>query len=288
MSPDQATLSIVIVNWNTREYLLGALKSIYDAPPDYCIQVIVVDNASTDSSAQAVQDAFPQVELVASDTNLGYASGNNVGMKLATGDYVLLLNPDVELEPDALNRAVAIAKTKDKLSALGARQITPEGTIQRSVRGFPKPASVFYEAIGLSRLFPRSKLFGAYRMTWFDYKSEMHVDQPMGTFLLIPSPVLKEVGLLDEQFPIFFNEVDWCYRASLQGYVAWYSPEVELLHYGGGSTRQVKPKMAWESRRSLLDYYWKHYRGIAYLPIFWIASAASYIQTKIVSSKRAK
>ena len=287
MTEVRPTLSIVIVNWNTRDYLIGALNSIFDAPPNFPIQVIVVDNASTDGSAEEVAKRFPKVELIASKTNTGYAAGNNIGLKPATGDFVLLLNPDVVLKPDALSKAVKIAKSKSNLSALGAKQISPDGSNQRSVRGFPTPLSVLFEVLLLSRLFPKSRLFGAYRMTWFDYKSEMQVDQPMGTFLLIPRLVLDEVGLLDEQFPIFFNEVDWCYRASLKGYNAWYSPEVELFHYGGGSTRQVKPQMAWESRKGLLDFYRKHYQGLVYVPVYWLAVAASYVQAKIVSSKRA-
>ena len=283
---DRPTLSIVIVNWNTRDYLHGALNSIYSAPPDFEVQTIVVDNASTDGSAEMVLLDFLDVDLIASPINTGYAAGNNIGLKRAVGEYILLLNPDVVLPNGCLQKAVEIIRAKPGVSALGVKQLSPDGSIQRSVRGFPKPASVMYEALGLSRVFANSRLFGAYRMTWFDYSREAPVDQPMGTFLLIPRVVLEQVGLLDERFPIFFNEVDWCYRASLLGMTAWYTPEVEILHYGGGSTRQVKPKMAWESRKGLLDFYRKHYTGVHRLPIYWLASAASWLQAKTVSARR--
>ena len=283
---DSPTLSIVIVNWNTRDYLIGALSSIYNVLPNFDVQTIVVDNASTDDSANTVLARFPNVELVALPTNTGYAAGNNIGLKRACGEFILLLNPDVVLPAESLQKAIDIVRSKPGISALGVKQLNPDGSIQRSVRGFPRPISVMYEALGLSRIFAQSRLFGAYRMTWFDYSHEAPVDQPMGTFLLIPRHVLEQVGLLDERFPIFFNEVDWCYRASLLGLTAWYTPEIEILHYGGGSTRQVKPKMAWESRKGLLDFYRKHYPGLRYLPIFWLASAASWLQAKIVSARR--
>ena len=279
-------LSIVIVNWNTREMLLDALRSIYDAPPTFPFEVIVVDNASTDGSAAAVQSDFPQTHLIANPVNAGYARGNNQGLEASTGDNVLLLNPDVILPPGGLETAVELLEHRSRVAALGVKLANPDGTQQSSVRGFPTPLSVFWEAIGLSRLFPRSAFFGAYRMTWFTYDREAEVDQPMGTFLLIPREALTDIGLLDEQFTIFFNEVDWCYRAKQKGWKILYSPEVEVVHYGGGSTRQVRAKMAWESRRGLLDFYRKHYKSPVYLPLIWLASAASWVQAFMVSRKR--
>lgn len=279
-------LSIVIVNWNTRDYLLGALRTIYSAPPPFAFETIVVDNASADGSAEAVRREFPGVTLLANDRNAGYAAGNNQGIAAATGDYVLLLNPDVEVPPGALEGAVRIAERTPRLGALGVRQLNPDGAVQPSVRGFPTPANVLCEALGLSRIFPRSRRLAAYRMRWFGYDREADVDQPMGTFLLIPRPALEDVGLLDERFPIFFNEVDWCYRARQRGWRIVFTPEVWITHYGGGSTRQVAPAMAWESRRGLLDFYRKHYSSPAFLPIFWLAAAASWLQALLTARRR--
>jgi GT2 family glycosyltransferase len=242
---DRPRLSVVIVNWNTRDYLLGALKSIYDAPLTFSFEVIVVDNGSTDSSAEAVAREFPQVNLIANPENNGYAAGNNQGLRASNGECVLLLNPDVVLPRGGLERAIEILSGRPEVGALGVRLVDPDGTPQRSVRGFPTPWAVFCEAVGLSRLFPMSPTFASYRMSWFTYDHEAEVDQPMGTFLLIPRRALEEVGLLDERFPIFFNEVDWCYRARQKGWKILFSPEAEIVHYGGGSTRQVSAKMAW-------------------------------------------
>jgi GT2 family glycosyltransferase len=164
--------------------------------------------------------------------------------------------------------------------------VNPDGSPQRSVRGFPTPASVAVEALGLSRIFPGARRLSAYRMPWFDYDQEAEVDQPMGTFLLIPRKTLDDVGLLDERFPIFFNEVDWCYRARRKGWKIVYWPGIEVVHYGGGSTKQVRAKMAWESRRGLLDFYRKHYRSPLFAPVFWLTAAASWVQAKWASRKR--
>lgn len=288
-TPPQAgepVLSIVLVNWNTRDYLLGALKSIYDSPPSFPFEVIVVDNASADGSARAVAEQYPQATLLASASNEGYARGNNLGLKASTGRCVLLLNPDVVLPPVGLERAVAVLESRPDAGALGVRLVNPDGTVQRSVRGFPTPLSVLWEATGLSHLFPNNRLFGAYRMTWFTYDLEAEVDQPMGTFLLIRRAALDQVGLLDEQFTIFFNEVDWCYRARRQGWKILFTPEVEVVHYGGSSTKQVHAKMAWESRRGLLDFYRKHYGSPLFAPIFWLAATASWLQAYAVSRQR--
>ena len=175
-------LSIAIVNWNTRRLLIGALESIFREPPTFKMEVIVVDNASSDQSAEAVKLEFPQVVLIANTNNRGYAEGNNQAIEASTGNFVLLLNPDVILPEGSLKRAIHFMHDRPQAGALGVRQVHPNGKLQRSVRGFPTPTAVFWELIGFSRLFPKNKRFGAYRMTWFAYDSIIEVDQPMGTF----------------------------------------------------------------------------------------------------------
>jgi len=280
------TLSIVIVNWNTRELLLGALKSIYDALPSFPFEVIVVDNASADDSVEGVARGYPDVRLIANLENLGYAKGNNQGFEASSGEFILLLNPDVVLPPGGLEKAVCLLEARKDVAALGVRLVDPDGTVQRSVRGFPTPAAVLFEATGLSRLFPNSRTFGAYRMGWFGCDVEAEVDQPMGTFLLIPRKAIDEVGLLDERFPIFFNEVDWCCRAKQKGWKILFSPIVEVVHYGGSSTKLVSARMAWESRNSLLAFYRKHYRSLLFTPVYWLAAAASWLQAYFTSKRR--
>lgn len=281
-------LSVAIVNWNTRDLLLDALASLYAAPPSFPFEVIVVDNASADGSAEAVADRFPQVCLLANQTNTGYAQGNNQAMERARGAYILLLNPDVLLPPGGLEKAVAFMEQRPEAGALGVRQVYPDGKLQRSVRGFPSPLAVWWELIGLSRLLPQARAFGAYRMTWFDYTHEAEVDQPMGTFLLIRRAAMEQVGLLDENFPIFFNEVDWCLRCKRAGWKIYFTPDVEIVHYGGASTAQVGAAMAWESRRGLLRFYAKHYRAVWHWPLRLLIAATSWPYAWLQARRRAQ
>lgn len=279
-------LSIAIVNWNTRDLLLQALESIF-AHPAPSLEVIVVDNASSDGSADAVRAQYPQVHVIANSHNAGYAEGNNQALRLAAGSYILLLNPDVILPGGALTNAVAFMEAHPKAGALGVRQVHPDGSLQRSVRGFPSPLAVLWELLGLSRLLPNSRTFGTYRMTWFGYDREIEVDQPMGTFLLLSARAVREVGLLDEAFPIFFNEVDWCLRCKRAGWSIYFVPDIEIVHYGGASTIQVGAAMAWESRRGLLTFYQKHYSGALFWPIRTFISLVSWPYAWLQSRRRA-
>ncbi len=258
-------LSICIVNWNTRDYLRECLAALMKYPPQGVeTELIVVDNASGDGSAAMAAQEFPHAIVIANSNNRGYAEGNNQALERATGEYLLLLNPDVVVHSESLTRAVAFMTVHPEAGALGCRLMELDGGTQRSLRSFPDPAPVLWEFLGLSRLFPRSRRFGAYRMTWFDYNSLIEVDQPMGSFLLLTRAAFERVGLMDPQFPIFFNEVDWCWRAKREyGIRIYYAPEVAVTHYGGGSTRQVKASMTRESHRSLLRFYEKHYTSLA-------------------------
>lgn len=267
-------LSVCIVNWNTRDFLRECLNALLQFPPVNAeMEIIVVDNASADGSAQMVAAEFPAVVLIASAANLGYAEGNNLALKRATGDALLLLNPDVVVHTESLTRAAEFAASRPKLGAFGCRLVGADGKTQSSLRSFPDPGPVLWEYLGLSRLFPRSRVFGAYRMTWFDYESVIEADQPMGSFLWLSRAAYERVGGLDPQFPIFFNEVDWCRRAKRDGFPIYYTPEVVVTHYGGGSTRQVKRGMVRESHRSLLRFYDKHYPDL-FPPFQWLLRAA--------------
>jgi GT2 family glycosyltransferase len=268
--------------------LLDALRSIYESSARTGVvpQVIVVDNASSDGSAQAVASAYPQVSLIANADNRGYAAGNNQAIKCAQSPYILLLNPDVILPDNCLRPALEFMEAHPDCGALGIRQVHPDGTLQRSVRGFPTPQTVLWELLGFSRLFSASRRFGAYRMTWFTYDTVAEVDQPMGTFLLIRQKTMEQVGLIDEQFTIFFNEVDWCLRCKRAGWKIFFTPDAQIVHYGGASTVQVGAAMAWESRRGLLQFYAKHYHAPLYLPLRAFVALASWPHAWLQARKR--
>ncbi|MBL8048318.1 MAG: glycosyltransferase family 2 protein [Chthonomonas sp.] len=253
-------ISILIVNWNTCDLLRACLASCREHAPD--AEVILVDNASTDGSAGMVQAEFPEVRLLAETTNHGYAKGNNLAIAVASGDTLLTLNPDTELQPDTLDVTLRALHEQPKVGVVSCRFIGPDGETQRSVRGFPTLGGI---ALDLLRLPNR------YRQSNFDYTRSQVCEQPMGTYLLFRREALPDPKKpFDESFPIFFNEVDLLRRMRNAGWLAYYCADTHIRHHGGMSTRQVRKAMIWESHRSLLRYCSKHTRGVAraFLPLW--------------------
>lgn len=272
-------LSVLIVNWNTRDMLRSCLRSLLEHPYKGGQEIIVVDNASGDGSADMVRAEFPSVELVASKKNTGYAAGNNLAFKQASGDWLLTLNPDTEVLPGTLDNAVKTLTQHPQHGVLGVKQVGPDGKVQDSVRGFPGVWGIFGELTGLSRL--GGKL-GSYRNRQFDYSKEQTVDQPMGTFLLFRRKALEAIGdakqpFDEDRFPIFFNEVDLLFRLRQSGWLCLYSPAVEIKHHGGASTKQVRKNMIWESHKSLMRYLRKHYSTPLNAPFLHLLALIVYI-----------
>lgn len=260
-------ISVLIVNWNTRVFLDACLKSIPAHSLGHDVEVIVVDNASHDGSAEMVRDRYPTVRLIEPGSNTGYAHGNNLGFAASKGGFVLTLNPDTELQPDTLDQALEAMDRHPEAAALGAMQIGPDGWIQHSVRGFPTLRGILGDLTGLARAFPNGT-WGSYRLPSFDYSVEQPAPQPMGTFLFFRRSALDSLREVpyDERFPIFFNEVDLLYRLSTEGWKTWYVPSVRIMHHGGEGTRQVRKAMIWESHRSLMRFFEKHHPSPA-LPL---------------------
>lgn len=280
MRPSPPRVSIVIVNWNTKELLRACLDSIRRHPPASKFEVIVVDNHSKDGSAEMVRTEFPDAILVALPTNTGYARGNNHGFEQARGEYILTLNPDTEFVDTSLDTAIRIMDENPQFGVLGAKQLGVDGRIQRSVRGFPTVVGIFGDVTKIGKLFPRS-VFGSYRLPGFDYGKHQDAPQPMGTFLLFRREAIKSIGdpkaPFDEEFPIFFNEVDLLYRLRKKGWPCLYSPEVRILHHGGESTKLVRKNMIWESHLSLIRFLHKHVLTQWNLPAVKLVSAIIYV-----------
>lgn len=269
-------VSICIVSWNTRNYLEACLQSIREAPDRVTREVIVVDNASSDDSADMVQALYPDVTLIANAENVGYAAANNQAIAAARGEHILLLNPDIIVHPGALAALLAVLHERPRAGAVAPRLLLPDGSVQASCRSFPGPDVVWYEALGLSRLFPRSRVFGKYRMTWWDYDDERQVEQPMASALMLRGEALREVGGMDEDFPIFFNDVDLCWRLREAGWEIWFTPKATMDHVGGAATSQVRRRMLLESHTSFVRFYRKHYRDR--LPVWQYAAAIALLK----------
>ena len=255
-------LSIIIVTWNSEEFIKNCLQSIFNTRGSIELEVIVIDNGSQDETVKIVQEFKPLVKPVFNQTNLGYAKGNNQGIEIARGEYILLLNPDVELKENSLRLMLDFMEEHKEVNGMGPRLLNLNGTIQPSCREFPDFSILLWEISGLSFLFPKSRLFGRWRMGYFDFQSSREVDQPMGSCLLLRRKTLEYAGVLDVNFPIFFNDVDLCYQIKKSGGKLYFFPDAKIFHYKGGSTQKVKPEMILSAHLSFFRFLSKYKKGI--------------------------
>lgn len=254
-------LSIIIVTWNSQKFITDCLTSVF-SQKGISFEVFVVDNNSSDKTCEIVRKSFSQVNLICNPKNLGYAKANNQALELAKGQFILFLNPDTKLQADVLSKMLKFAKENPQVSALGPQLLNADGTIQPSCREFPKYSTLIWEFTGLSHLFPKSNTFGAWRMGYFDHQKTIEVDQPMGSALLVRKDILDSLGFLDEGFPIFFNDVDLCYRLKKANKKIIFYPEAKIFHYKGKSIEMAKPKMIILSHLAFFRFFKKYKKGI--------------------------
>lgn len=269
-------LSVIILNWNTREFLVACLASMQYAAQRADYEIIVVDNASADGSASMVREQFPWVHLLAQNENLGFSKGNNVGIAASQGDYVLLLNSDTEVRDDALERMCTYMDEYRDVGALGPQLLNPDGTVQLSCRRFPSyRTALFHRYSLLTRLFPRNRYSSEYLMTETGHKETMEVDWVSGACILVRRKVIAQVGVLDEEFFMYAEDVDWCYRMHRAGWKIVYFPGAKVMHHIGRSSRKMPVKTTYERHRSMWLFYKKHYsRGIVLVDVAtWLGIA---------------
>ena len=259
-------LCVVIVNYNTRDLLRDCLRSVYASLGAGSVEVCVVDNASGDGSAAMVGTEFPQARLIANLENSGFAAANNLALRGCHADLVLLLNPDTVLETDTLARASAFLREHPEAAVVGPRLVRPDGSLDLACRrSFPTPEISFYRMTGLGRLFPRSQRFGRYNMTYLDPSQTTEVDAVVGAFMLIRGELLAQVGLLDEQFFMYAEDLDWCKRIkeavnprSGRHWQVWYAADIRVLHVKrASSSRSARAQRAFNE--TMLQFYRKHY-----------------------------
>ena len=252
-------LSIIIVNYNVRHLLRKCLHSIYHNTKEISLEITIVDNNSTDGSVDMVKSEFPEVKLIENCQNLGFAKATNQGLRENQGRYILLLNPDTVVLPNALDGMVDFMDENPDAGAVGCKLLYPDGSLQPSCRSFPTLRAAFFENSGLERLFPRNKLIGNYRMGYWRHDCVREVDQPMGSALMLRRNAINQVGLMDEQFYMYYEEVDWCYRIKKRGWKIYFNPRAEVIHYAGESTSQALGNMLVERYRSMHKFFRKHY-----------------------------
>jgi len=253
-------LSVVIVNWNTADLLRACLSSLLPYIENPAAQIIVVDNASSDGSPQMVSTEFPKIHLITLPENIGFSGGNNVGLRSAKGEYLLLLNSDTEVSDDGLWRMCDHMAAHPRIGALGARLLNTDGTVQLSCRSFPSyQTALFHRKALLTRLFPNNRFSQKYLMSNSTHSTTVEVDWVMGACLMTRRETLLQVGLLDEGFFMYAEDVDWCYRMRKAGWTVEYFPEVEVLHHYEKSAGKVPFRMARERHKSMWRFYKKHY-----------------------------
>jgi N-acetylglucosaminyl-diphospho-decaprenol L-rhamnosyltransferase len=259
-------LSIVVLNYNTRDPLRNCLESLRTEGSTSVsggtieAEVFVVDNASTDASAAMVAHEFPWVTLIQSPRNGGFANGNNLALVRATGDAILLLNPDTLMPRGGIATLLDRLTIHPEAGVIGPKLLKLDGSIHLACRrSFPTPSVAFYRLSGLSRLFPRSPRFGRYNLTFVDPGRPLEVDSVCGACLLIRRAVVERVGLLDERFFMYGEDLDWCLRTRQAGWTVRYEPAVVVQHQHGAASRQRAVRTTFHFFRAMDLFYRKHY-----------------------------
>ncbi len=268
-------LSIIIVSWNTRDILAQCLSSIFRHPPTDTFEVWVVDNASTDASAQMVKSDFPAVRLLENYQNIGFAPANNQAIRVADGEYVLLLNPDTEVFAGTFDALLDFLRAHPNVGAVGPKTLNPDGSLQTSCYPFPTLSRELWRLLHLDKIVP----YGSYRMVeWSAHPRE--VDALLGACMLFPRSVLDEIGLFDESYFMYTEEIDLCYRVQQSGRKLFWVPEASIVHYGGQSTQQIAAEMFLQLYRSKLQFFRKHYgitAGFFYKLILFFTALPRFI-----------
>jgi GT2 family glycosyltransferase len=253
-------LSVIIVNYNVQHFLEQCLHSVRKASKNVSLEVYVVDNNSVDGSVEMVKDKFPEVFLIENKKNTGFSYANNQAIKVSKGEYVLLLNPDTVVEEDTFEKVVAFMDAHPDAGGLGVKMLDGKGNfLPESKRGLPTPSVAFYKIFGLSKLFPKSKTFGKYHLGFLNKDQTNEVDVLSGAFMLMRKSVLDKVGLLDETFFMYGEDIDLSYRIILGGYKNYYFPETRIIHYKGESTKKSSVNYVFVFYRAMVIFAEKHF-----------------------------
>ena len=279
VSPPNLVISIVIVSYNVREFLEQSLISIKNSLANISHEIFVVDNASSDNSPDLIKRKFPDIKLISNKSNIGFARANNQAIKLCSGQYICVINPDTIVQEDTFEKLIEFMDSAPDAGAVGCKILNPDGSLQLACRrSFPTPWIAFTKMVGLAKLFPKNKLFGRYNMTYLDPEKVAAVDAISGSFMLIKSAILPSVGLFDESFFMYGEDLDWCYRIKRGGYNIYYVPFTQIIHFKGESSK----KSPFEQRRLFYEamqlFVNKHFKGGKALMPSWLLVMAIWFR----------
>jgi GT2 family glycosyltransferase len=253
-------LSVVVVNYKSREDLLECLESLKRDSGALSTEYLVVDNDSRDGSPEALALRFPGVRLVLNTENVGYARAVNQGIAATSGDSVLIMNPDCEVRPGTLAALAGFLRQRPRTAIAAPRILNPDGTLEFSARSFPDPLTFLFNRYSLlTRLFPANPYSRRYLLTDWDHRSVRDVDWVSGACMMVRREAIDRVGGMDETFFMFNEDVDWCRRMKLAGWAVSYVPAAEIVHHIGASRRRVAPRVIYARHRGMIHYFHKHH-----------------------------
>jgi len=255
-------LSVIIVNYNVKHFLEQCLHSVYKAAKGIETEIFVVDNNSVDGSAELIREKFPDLHFIENKENVGFSRANNQAIKLAKGEYILLLNPDTVVEEDTFSKVTGFMDKHPEAGGLGVKMIDGKGNfLPESKRGLPTPWVAFYKMFGLSKLFPNSRKFGKYHLSYLNENEIHEIEIIAGAFMLLRKETLDKVGLLDEAFFMYGEDIDLSYRIILGGYKNYYFPETTIIHYKGESTKKGSLNYVKVFYNAMIIFARKHFSG---------------------------
>lgn len=281
-------IAVVIVNYNTRDLLRMCLQSLATAADTATLEIWVVDNGSRDQSPQMVTSEFPAVHLIESTHNGGFSYANNLAIRSLmqradAPEYVMILNPDTVVEVGAFDTLVAYLQAHPEVGAVGPRLVLPDGSLDLACRrSFPTPEVSLWRMTGLSRLFPKSRRFGRYNMTYIDPSETIEVDALVGACMLMPTAVVREVGLLDETYFMYGEDLDWCYRFKLYGWRIVYVADAVVHHIKRASSRQRPAQSIKNFYDAMRIFFRRYYAATTPAPVRWL------IETGITLKERSE
>jgi len=285
-------ISIVIVNWNTKEILKNCLQSIYEQTKDIAFETIVIDNGSTDGSVEMIKGRFPEVVLIENDENRGFAAANNQGIAIAKGQYVLLLNSDTVILDNAIEKTFKFAEENPDSGVIGCRVLNSDKTLQPTCFMFPSLVNRVLFTGYFYKLFPKNKFFGRERMTWWNRNTQREVDVVTGCYMLVSRKAIEQVGVMDEIFFMYAEEIDWCYRFKQAGWKNLFTPDAEIIHLGGASAIRHKAERALLKDKSdilfMCKYWpkWKVCLGVTLKGLFYLTRLLVIFPLYIVKRKQ--
>ncbi|MFA5238857.1 MAG: glycosyltransferase family 2 protein [Phycisphaerae bacterium] len=257
-------ISVIIVSWNAKQHLINCLKSILDTVDGYSQEIIVVDNASFDGSPDAVISQFPQVTVIRNKENLGFGRANNIAIRMSKGRYICLVNSDVIVLKDCIKKLITFMDSHQDAGMVGPKILNPDGSLQPQCRYFPTIWNSLCQVLNLSGLFPKSAFFSEPFMKHWTYDETRKVDVLSGCFWLVRREALDEVGLLDEDFFIYGEDVDWCKRFHDAGWDVVFYHSAEAIHFGGASADNAPIRFYLEMHKADLQYWRKHHSQLGH------------------------